>query len=169
MQRVGKYERVNPFQRFHSLQNFTNIVLADGLKRGRTYSFGNISRRIVKDLTQYGISLKSHEVVIEDKTILKYVTHPKNEKGAAVSFTKMDKAERAITHPKHIYQDVKHGKLIYIQARGYRPEQYVKTVIHVNRKIGKKYVNVVKSMGIVNKYNLRDKDKDGKPLYRQIK
>ena len=64
------------------LQAFANAVLADGMKKGRELVVGSISKEVVMDLQQKGITLETKDVTIDDAVIVKYIKHVKNQKGS---------------------------------------------------------------------------------------
>lgn len=136
------------------LQGFTNKVLNTGKVKGSLYIFGKTNRSFLKNLTARGVVLKSETAAITDKTILKYVKHPKREKGATVRFSRMVMVERAVKKPKNVYIDTKRNRLIYVSSVKYGKGKVLKVVIEPNQKIGKKYFNQVKSIGVVDKGNM---------------
>lgn len=98
----------------------------------------------MKNLTARGVILKSETAAITDKTILKYVKHPKREKGTTVRFSRMVMVERAVKRPKNVYIDTKRNRLVYVSSVKYGKGKVLKVVIEPNQKIGKKYFNQVK-------------------------
>lgn len=141
----------------NSLQDFANRVLKDGRERGSIYHFGMINPRIAADLRRGGLVLKSQRVAIQDKTILKYRTHPKKEKGATIGTRRYRMAQNAIMKPKNIYRDTKSGGFVYIGTKRYEENKVVKVVLQPNFKKKKRYYNMIVSIGIVNKANMNSK------------
>lgn len=166
---AGQYVRKAPQPKQGSLQFFTDVVLDDGMARGRSYKMGQIDQLVVDDLEKNGITPFTTDVTLMDDTIIKYVNHTKRKKGAAIDFAKMNKVEEAINHPKHIYQDVKHGTLIYVFANDYEAKRYVKAIVHINFNYKGKSINKLKSIGIVDKDKMGMTDAQGRPIYRKIK
>jgi len=156
--------------RHRTLQSFADFVLADNKNRGRKYRVGKISKYVLNDMKRQGIKLESKEVVIFDETVRKYVTHPKRLKGAAINLRKMVKAERAVKHPKNVYQDMmEENKLAYICTRGYSPKKCVKVVIDVNYHYKGKVMNKIVSIGIIDPKKMDVLDRNGNRRYRKIK
>lgn len=147
----------------NNLQDFASRVLRDGRERGSIFHFGMINPRIAADLGRSGIVLKSSKISIQDKTILKYVNHPKKTKGATIDTKRYRMAQNAIAKPKHIYRDTSKGGFIYIGSKKYSGDKVVKVVLQPNYKKKKKYYNMVTSIGIVNKANMKS------PQYEKIK
>lgn len=147
----------------NNLQDFASRVLRDGRERGSIFHFGTINPRIAADLGRSGIVLKSSKISIQDKTILKYINHPKKTKGATIDTKRYRMAQNAIAKPKHIYRDTSKGGFIYIGSKKYSGDKVVKVVLQPNYKKKKKYYNMVTSIGIVNKANMKS------PQYEKIK
>ena len=138
----------------NNLQDFASRVLKDGKERGSIYHFGIINPRIASDLQRGGVELKSQRVAIQDKTILKYRTHPKKQRGATIDTKRYRMAQNAIMKPKNIYRDTKRGGFVYIGTKKYEGNKVVKVVLQPNYKKKKRYYNMVTSIGIVNKANM---------------
>lgn len=139
------------------LQSFTDKVIKTGKVKGSIYTFGKTSKAYLRDLKKRGVEVKSGTAAITDKTILKYVTHPKRQKGAAVSFNRMVMVERAVKKPKNVYIDTNRNRLVYVSSVRYGKEKVLKVIIEPNQKIGKKYYNQVKSIGVVNSIEMTHK------------
>lgn len=122
-----------------------------------------ISPRIAADLQRGGIELKSSRISIQDKTILKYIDHPKKAKGATIDTKRYRMAQNAIAKPKHIYRDNSKGGFVYIGSKKYSGDKVIKVVLQPNYKKKKRYYNMVTSIGIVNKVNMNS------PQYVKIK
>lgn len=139
-----------------TLQSFVNMVLADGLERGRQFQIGFLNRKIVNDLKAHGVGLKSNLVVMTDKTVIKYLQHGKQRKGAVIDFGRFHAAERAIKHPTGIYRDKTRGILVYVyHAKGYAKGKSLKIVVEPNYKLKRGYVNRLKSIGVVDTKTMR--------------
>ena len=119
------------------------------------YVFGRTNRSLLRDLQKRGMNVKSDKVVIRDKTILKY--KPKKKKGAVVSFNRFVMVESAVKKPKNVYIDTNRNRLVYVSSVKYSKDKVLKVIIEPNQKVGKKYFNEVKSIGVVNKSNMQDK------------
>lgn len=145
------------------LQVFADRVVKTGRAKGSVYIFGKTNKTYLNDLKKRGVVLKSDTAAITDKTILKYTDHPKRGKGAAVNFNRMVMVEKAVKKPKNVYIDTHRNRLVYISSTKYANNKVLKVVIEPNQKIGKKYYNQVKSIGVV------DKDKMNHPQYKKIK
>ncbi len=141
------------------LQGFADKVLARRQVRGSIYVFGELSRKILNDLRTKGVELKSSKAVIKDETILKYPKHGKREKGAVVNFKRFRMVEAAVKHPKNVYIDNnRKPRLIYVADTKYAKGKVLKVVIEPNRKVRRKYYHEVVSIGVVNAYNMKDKN-----------
>ncbi|MBR1526925.1 MAG: hypothetical protein IJ640_09755 [Prevotella sp.] len=139
------------------LQSFSDRVLARGKSNGSLYIFGKTNKAYLSDLVRRGVKLKSDDAAITDRTILKYKNHPKSAKGASVSKHRFRMVESAVKHPKNVYIDTKRNRLVYVATVKYAPSKVIKVVIEPNQKIGRRYYNQVTSIGIVNAYNMREK------------
>lgn len=121
------------------------------------YAFGRTNRSLLRDLQKRGVNVKSDKAVIRDKTILKHKDHPKKKKGAVVSFNRFVMVESAVKKPKNVYIDTNRNRLVYVSSVKYSKDKVLKVIIEPNQKVGKKYFNEVKSIGVVNKSNMQDK------------
>ena len=145
------------------LQGFADRVYKTGQARGSIYRFGKTNKAFLDDLRGRGEEIKSDIAVITDKTLLKYRWHPKKQKGAVIDYKRFVMVEAAVKKPKNVYIDTNRNRLIYVSSVKYAPGKVLKVVIEPNQKIGKRYYNQVKSIGVVNKENMRTKQ------YKQIK
>lgn len=134
-----------------------------GKSKGSIYIFGKTNKAYLNDLKRRGVVLKSDTAAITDKTILKYTDHPKRNKGAAVNFNRMVMVGKAVKKPKNVYIDTNRNRLVYISSTKYANNKVLKVVIEPNQKIGKKYYNQVKSIGVV------DRVKMNHPQYKKVK
>lgn len=148
---------------FRDLQTFATSVAKRRKTNNSVYIFGIASRKFLRDLNRRGIKLHTRNVAITDKTIMKYMSHPKKQKGAVVSFHRWRMVETAVKHPKNVYIDTKRNRLVYICATKYSPNEVIKVVIEPNQKIGKHIYNQVTSVGVVQKNAMRH------PQYKKIK
>lgn len=140
------------------LQSFANKVLARRQERGSYYIFGNLSRKILNDLRRKGIDIKSAKSAISDGTLLKYTDHAKRSKKAVVDFNRFRMVEAAVKHPKNVYIDTNRNRLVYVTDVKYAKGKSLKVVIEPNQKMRKMYYNKVISIGVVNTYNMEEKN-----------
>ena len=145
------------------LQAFADAVLADGMKRGRELVVGSISKEVVMDLQQKGITLETTEVTIDDAVIVKYIKHVKNQKGAVVASDKYWMVEKTLRNPTHIYEDTGQSYLVYVNTRAYSRGRALKVIVHPNYKSKGRTINYLKSIGVV------DSTKMYSPQFRKIK
>ena len=145
------------------LQRFADMVLADGMKRGRELVVGTISTEVVQDLNSKGIELETTEVIVDDATIVKYIKHVKREKGATVASGRYWMVEKTLKCPAHIYEDMEQKYLVYINTRAYAREKVLKVIVHPNYKSKGRKINLLKSIGVV------ESTKMDSPQYRKIK
>ena len=137
-----------------SIQEFCDVVRADAKPRGRIIFAGVIPDEIKNDYEGRGLTLESNEVLIDDATIIKYIDHPKESKGAVIDVQRYNEVEQVINNPTHIYEDLQQKEIIYI----------LKVTIHPNYKKKGKTYNLAKSIGIVQQSNMESPTK-----YRKIK
>ena len=155
--------RKKRYSSLSSLQRFADTVLADGMKRGRELVVGTISVEVVLDLKAKGIELETTDVIIDDATIVKYISHVKVKKGAAVSRGKYWMVERTLKSPTHIYEDTEQKYLVYLNTRSYARHKVLKVVVHPNYKSKGRTLNLLKSIGVVEATKMYS------PQYRKIK
>ena len=147
-----------------SFQQFADEVRKKGFSEGRTMWIGLLDNVVVKDLHGKGVLLETHDIVVPDQAIVKYLNHPKEGKGATVSTDRYNEIVKAINVPSHIYEDMKSKALVYVYTHPYEPGRMVKVVVHPNYRFKKAVFNAVKSFGVVSEKNMED----GKQ-YRKIK
>lgn len=147
-----------------AVQAFADMVLADPKPRGRIQPIGKIHKAVVKDMRDRGVALKSDRVVINDETIIKYINHPKEKKGAVLDSRDYWRVERTVNRPRHIYVDKQQKELIYAYSSKPADKNVLKVVIHPNYYRNSRYYNLLKSIGIVPKRSLNNKSK-----YEKIK
>ena len=145
------------------LQSFATTVLADGKKRGRELVVGSISKEVVIDLYQKGVTLETTDVIIDDAVIVKYIKHVKNQKGAVVDPDKYWIVEKTIRNPTHIYEDTKQKYLVYVNTRAYGRSRMLKVIVHPNFKTKGRTFNYLKSIGVISIEDMIGKQ------YRKIK
>lgn len=147
-----------------SIQEFCDVVRADAKPRGRIIFAGVIPDEIKNDYEGRGLTLESNEVLIDDATIIKYIDHPKESKGAVIDVQRYNEVEQVINNPTHIYEDLQQKEIIYIGTRDYETGNVLKVTIHPNYKKKGKTYNLAKSIGIVQQSNMESPTK-----YRKIK
>lgn len=148
---------------YRDLQSFASSVISRKRTNNSVYIFGMASRNFLRDLSRREIKLHTPNVAITDKTIMKYMSHPKKQKGAVVSLRRWRMVESAVKHPKNVYIDTKRNRLVYVCATKYSSNEVIKVVIEPNQKIGKHTYNQVTSIGVVPKNAMRH------PQYTKIK
>lgn len=138
-------------RRHEQVQRFVNEVLSDGKPRGKAHLLSNIPFPIFQDSKRRGINLKSDHIFISDRAVLKYISHPKAAKGATLPFNEFWKTVNITSRPKNIYLDSKRKNLVYVfTSRGAKGKS-IKMVVEPNYKYGKQRVNMVTSIGVVDK------------------
>ena len=137
-----------------SFQYFVKNTLSDGKPRGNAYYVGKADRVIARDMRKKGLVLLSDKVIIKDNTVLKYISHAKNGKGAALSFREYWKLPKLVKSPTHIYIDTHQKNLVYVITTRYSSGKVLKAVIHPNYSKKGEGFTVLKSIGIVNKTNM---------------
>lgn len=146
-----------------SLQQFADQLFKTGRSLGQVKQIGRIDDAVRNDMQVKGRALETETIVVMDKTVLKYIGHPKATKGATVSPERYSEIESTINTPTHIYEDLNSKELVYVYTHPYEAGKVIKVVVHPNYKYKGIITNVAKSWGIV----------EGKamemPNYRQIK
>ena len=144
------------------IQNFVDTTLSDGLKRGKSISIGELNQKLVKNLKQHKINVVNKEIRLTDDTVVKYIKHPKNEKGATLPFNRYRMLKNLVYNPEHIYLQQDTSVLVY--TRKYNNDKIVKAVIHPNFKNKKSIFCKLKSIGVVNR-----SDMNNNKQYKKIK
>ena len=175
---VGEYGRPKPrpvevppelkgpkkLSRFEgSFQQFADEVREKKRNIGKVMWIGALDSEIVADMHARGRLLETHDIVVLDKTILKYINHPKESKGATVAPDRYNEILKAINTPLHIYEDTNSTVLVYVYTHPYEPGRVVKVVVHPNFKHKGSVVNAAKSWGVVEAIQMDMKN------YRKIK
>jgi hypothetical protein len=141
-----------------SLQEFADKVLSSKRASNEVKKLGNIDDVVKASMKQKNIELLSDEILITDKKILKYLNHPKEAKGAVINTNRYNEIEKAINNPQNIYEDLDSKTLVYIYTSGY-DHKTLKLVIHPNYKMGGDTFNILKSIGLVENWNLNNPKK----------
>lgn len=145
------------------LQAFANAVLADGMKKGRELVVGSISKEVVMDLQQKGITLETKDVTIDDTVIVKYIKHVKNQKGAVVASDRYWMVEKTLRNPTHIFEDTGQNYIVYVNTRAYSRGRALKVVVHPNYKSKGRTLNYLKSIGVIYTVDMKGRQ------FRKIK
>lgn len=146
-----------------SLQDFADKVLASGKASNEVKKLGMVDEAIIKDMKSKGVDLQSNELLITDKKILKYLSHPKEGKGAVIDPKRYSEIQKAINNPTHIYEDLTTKSIVYAYASKY-DDKVLKVIVHPNYMLSGNTVNLVKSVGIVNCWDLQNAN-----MFRKIK
>lgn len=146
------------------LQEFANEVFESKKTQNKLKVLGKIDQSITTDAANKNVFLISNDIVISDKIIAKYINHPKERKGAVIDRNRFSEIETAIANPTNIYEDLKSKSLVYVYTSPYDKNKILKLIIEPNYKIKKATVNMLKSIGIVDKSSILDFN-----LYRKIK
>lgn len=136
------------------VQRFVNKVIGDGKPRGRAQFVSKLPLHVFQDMRRKGIGLKSDHIFLPDNTVLKYRDHKKSEKGASLPFKEFWKLVNIAGKPKGIYIDTKQKNLIYVFASRHEKGKFVKMVVQPNYKFKRQVVNVITSIGVVNKVEM---------------
>ena len=150
-------------ERKESLQTFADSVLSSKIAKNEVKYLGKIDKTVITDMNNNGIELLSDKIFITDKIVLKYLNHPKAMKGAVIDLNRFSEIEHTIKNPANIYADIKSQQLVYIYASPY-DEKSLKAVIHPNYTLKGNVFNLLKSIGIIERWHL-----DDKTMYRKIK
>ena len=124
------------------------------------YKFGNINRTVARYMREQRLILESLTTIISDKTILKYRNHPKRKKGAAVSLKRFVMVEAAVKKPKNVYIDTNRNRLVFVSSVKYASNKVLKVVVEPNQNVKGRRYNVVTSIGIVDKVDMRGRQYD---------
>lgn len=146
-----------------TIQQFADMVRDDAKPRGRIIYAGEIPAEIRSDYESKGLRLESNEVLIDDATIIKYINHPKEAKGAVIDKDRYDEVAQVINYPTSIYEDINQKDIIFVGTRYYSTGKVLKVVIHPNYKRKGRTYNLAKSIGVVDIADMNGKQ------YRQIK
>lgn len=146
-----------------TLQQFADTLFKTGRSLGQAKQIGRIDDIVREDMAKKGRSLETETIVVLDRTVLKYIGHPKEGKGATVAVTRYGEIENAINAPTHIYEDLNSKELVYVYTHPYEKGKVIKVVVHPNYKYKGVTANVAKSWGIV------DEEQMTHSYYRKIK
>ena len=146
-----------------SLQKFANTVLSSKIARNEVKKLGEIDNVVIEDMKNNGIDISSNDILISDKIILKYLNHPKGAKGAVVDFNRFYEIEKLVIKPTNIYEDTNSKALVYAYTSPY-DDEILKAIIHPNYKMSGNTINLLKSIGIVDKTMMNNNIQ-----YRKIK
>lgn len=139
-----------------SLKDYAEMLLKDKRGDGSVINLGEIHETIVKELSKKNIQLVDTRIIVDQHSVTKYFTHPKNRKGAVLPIEEYELIEKAAKKPQKIYEDASQGDLVYIYSYPYQEERLLKLVIQPNyHKNGRTYNNA-KSWGIIQAANLNN-------------
>ena len=147
-----------------SLQQFANELFSSKRSMGKAKQLGRIDDSIRTDMAARSITLETETIVVLDKTVLKYIGHPKEKKGATVDRTRYEEIEQAINNPTHIYEDLNSKELVYVYTHPYEIGKVVKVIVQPNYKYKGVITNAAKSWGVVESDKMEDRHQ-----YRKIK
>jgi len=131
------------------LQEFADKIFLTKMTSNAVKNLGEIDESIIIDLNMKGIDIATNAIFISDKVILKYLNHSKSTKGAVINLTRFAEIEKMIVKPKNIYEDITSINPIYVYSYDYN-NKIIKAIIHPNYLISGNYVNLLKSIGIVD-------------------
>ena len=146
-----------------TLQQFADTIFKTGRSIGQVKQIGRIDDIVREDMAKKGHGLETETIIVLDRTVLKYIGHPKEGKGATVAVTRYGEIETAINAPTHIYEDLNSKELVYVYTHPYEKGKVIKVVVHPNYKYKGVTANVAKSWGIVNEEQMTHS------YYRKIK
>ncbi|MDR1864083.1 MAG: hypothetical protein LBR08_00755 [Bacteroidales bacterium] len=146
-----------------SLQEFADEVLSSKHTSDVVKQLGRIDNTIIKDMKQKGVDLQSDSVFITDRKILKYLNHPKEKKGAVIDPKRYAKIEQLVKNPLNIYEDINSNTLVYVYTSDY-DQKVLKAIIHPNYTLNGNVINLLKSIGVVERRQL-----DNINIFRKIK
>lgn len=146
-----------------TLQQFADTLFKTGRSMGQVKQIGRVDDIVREDMAKKGHNLETETIIVLDRTVLKYIGHPKESKGATVAITRYGEIETAINTPTHIYEDLNSKDLVYVYTHPYEKGKVIKVVVHPNYKYKGVTANVAKSWGVVNESDMNTHD------YRLIK
>lgn len=146
-----------------TLQQFADTLFKAGRSIGQVKQIGRVDDIVREDMAKKGHSLVTETIIVLDRTVLKYIGHPKEDKGATVSVTRYGEIETAINAPTHIYEDLNSKELVYVYTHPYEKGKVIKVVVHPNYRYKGITANVAKSWGVVDEPQMNN------PQYRKIK
>lgn len=141
-----------------TLQQFAAEILKTGRSIGKVSQVGRIDDAIRADMATRSIALQTETIIVLDKTITKYIDHPKAAKGAQVPIESYGLIEQALKNPLHIYEDTKSKELVYVYTNPYEEDKLIKVVIQPNYKYKGVTANVAKSWGVVEERSVTKSD-----------
>jgi len=146
-----------------TLQQFAAEILKTGRSIGKVSQVGRIDDAIKANMVAKGLTIETETIIVLDKTIIKYIDHPKAAKGAVVPAERYGLIEQAIKNPLHIYEDLNSKELVYVYTHPYEEGKLIKVVVQPNYKYKGATANVAKSWGVVEEGQMNHS------YYRKIK
>lgn len=147
-----------------SLQQFADAVIKAGKPTGQVKQIGRIDETIKEDMAKKGVAIETETIVIPDSKILRYLSHPKANKGATIDIQRYGEIEATINAPEHIYEDIIRKELVYVYTSPYEAGKVLKVIVQPNYNFKGVKTNLAKSWGIVDRANMEDTNQ-----YRKIK
>ncbi|MRJ11493.1 phage head morphogenesis protein [Ornithobacterium rhinotracheale] len=138
------------------IDDFVKKTLADKRTKNEVFHLANMNTEVLKDMANIGIKKGDKKIMLMDKTITKYINHPKKEKNATLDFEKFSEIQKALKTPTHIYRQEYKSRTLYIYEYQYNNGKSLKVVVEPNFIINKKYpsINCAKSIGVVDTVNM---------------
>ena len=146
-----------------TLHEYATEILAQGRGNGSVYCVCEIAPEIIADMNRKGKELFSNDIIITQRQIFKYRSHPKATKGASLPLSDYYLIKETLRNPTHIYEDIVQKRLVYVYTHPYHDKHLIKVVVEPNFKTEGTILNMTKSWGIVEKTKMKG------PQYRQIK
>lgn len=135
------------------VKSFTSKTLSEGIVRNHTTILGKLPEFVKNRIS----NLQNDFVMLTDKTILKYKTHPKINKGSSLQLSKFDILPEIIINPDNIYIDKSNSdKISYAFTRNYSDDMVIKVIVQPNYKLGKMIINNAKSIGVVKAHHMNE-------------
>lgn len=141
-----------------NLADFVKTVIEKGKPSNLVNEIGFIPPLIQKKLRKEGVELVTDKIFISDKKVLRHLNHKKRAKGATLSVSEFSRVEAAVNNPQLILRDKKSKTLVYVFADNYNTEKMIKVIVEPNYSINGNVVNLAKSIGVVSKRNIFDKN-----------
>lgn len=132
-----------------TLQMFADELFKTGRSIGMVKQIGRIDDIVRNDMAKRKAPLLTETIIVLDKSVLKYIGHPKATKGATVDPLRYSEIETTINAPEHIYEDLNSKELVYVYTHPYETGKIIKVVVHPNYKYKGVVTNVAKSWGVV--------------------
>lgn len=160
---------MNPARRRQEVvQRFVNDVLADGKSRGRAMQVSTLPPSLYRHLKKMGI-VKTDHIFLPDNTILKYRNHEKSKKGAPLPYSEFWKVVNISNSPSAAYIDTHRNTLVFALTSRHHKGKVIKIIIEPNYNFKGRIANVITSIGVVQRVNMKQKKNDGSIMYQKLK